>query len=87
LIFLELEGITICALVPRVLAARLRAVAWFPEEWVATPLLNSDSVNDREALNAPLALKAPPRCIFSHLKNRDAPESSFKLLEVRTGVL
>ena len=40
-------------------AARARAAAWLPDEWVTTPRAASAAVRENTALAAPRALKAP----------------------------
>ena len=55
---------------PRNWAARARAAAWLPEEWVTTPFAASASVNEKTALQAPRDLKAPAAWRFSHLKKQ-----------------
>jgi hypothetical protein len=82
-----LDGITMCAGMPRSRAASASAAAWLPEECVATPRRASSSESDATALQAPRNLNAPTFCRFSHLKNTRAPARSSTLRLVRTGVL
>ncbi|KIH93075.1 hypothetical protein SPBR_02217 [Sporothrix brasiliensis 5110] len=70
----EIAGITMCAGSPAVRAASASAWAWLPELCVATPLANpppashpGSRLSRSTAWNAPRALKAPTRCMFSHL--------------------
>src|SRR4051812_17626591 len=79
-------GMTISALIPRRRAARARAAAWLPEEWVTTPRAASASVSENTALHAPRALNAPTACRFSHLKLRRAPRAASRASLVSTGV-
>ena len=52
-------GTTMCAGMPRSLAARARAPAWLPELCVTTPFRASSSDKEKTALQAPRNLKAP----------------------------
>src|SRR5512137_469979 len=72
---------------PRHRAARARAAAWFPEEWVATPRFASSSLKEKTALQAPRILKAPAFWKFSHLKKISPPAIRLIVEEVKTGVL
>src|SRR5664280_1168015 len=83
---LAVRGITTLAGMLRRRAARARAAAWLPEEWVATPRLASSSLSESTALAAPRNLNAPTRWKFSHLKNSAAPVIASRLAQVSTGV-
>jgi len=79
-------GMTMSAAMPRNRAARARAAAWLPEEWVATPRAASASVSEKTALVAPRALKAPIFWRFSHLKKSEPPQAALRRPLVSTGV-
>ena len=49
-------------------AAKATPWAWFPAEEAITPLFFSSSVKLTNLLYAPLNLKAPVFCLFSHFK-------------------
>src|SRR5436190_9974862 len=80
------SGIAICAVIPRIRAARATACAWFPEDIVTTPRAASSSLRERIAFEAPRNLNAPIFWKFSHLKKSEAPVLWSKVLHVRTGV-
>src|SRR6218665_2988717 len=67
-------------------AANAIPCAWFPDENATTPERRCSSSNFDSALKAPLNLKAPIRCKFSHLKNSCSSSSLFMVVEVSTGV-
>src|SRR4051794_37305096 len=71
---------------PRRWAARARAAAWLPDEWVTTPRAAAASDRDCTALVAPRTLNAPTFWKFSHLKNTRAPARALTAEQVRTGV-
>src|SRR4030042_769566 len=79
-------GMTMKAGTPRNLAARAKAAAWLPDEWVPTPRLASWSEREKTALQAPRNLKAPTFWKFSHLKYNSALTMRFRLELDSTGV-
>jgi hypothetical protein len=79
-------GTTMCAGMPRSLAASASAAAWLPLLCVATPRAAVPSSSSATALQAPRNLNAPPFWKTSHLKWSERPATRSMDAHVNTGV-